>query len=44
MIEHLREREKGTGTIRLDGPRGGVDRAGVFAQRRLHAGAVLFLL
>ena len=31
-----------TGTARLDGPRSGVDRAGVSAQRRLYAGAVLF--
>ena len=44
MIEHLRGRETETGTARLDGARGGVDRARLPSQRRLHPRSVLSLL
>ncbi len=43
MIEHCAS-GKSTGAIWLDGAGSGVDRPGVPSQRRLHAGAVLFLL
>ena len=43
QIEHLDGREKALEPLGWTGTGGRVDRSGVSAQRRLHAGAVLFL-